>query len=300
MNGELSAALSAALEAALGARVVAAGAVGGGDINDAYRASLSDGRVLFVKTHARAPAGMFAAEARGLRWLRDAGALRVPEVCACADRGEAEREHGPWFLALEWVEPAPRAPDFDERLGRGLATLHRAGAPRFGLDADNFIGTLAQRNAPLPTWADFYRERRLRPQMERARERGLLPGRLLRELERVAAQMERLVGPEEPPARLHGDLWGGNLSFDSHGEPVIYDPATYFGDREADLAMTELFGGFSADFYAAYREAWPIDAGYRVRKMLYNLYHVLNHLNLFGGGYGTQAERMMQSLLAEC
>ncbi|MCA9530989.1 MAG: fructosamine kinase family protein [Myxococcales bacterium] len=297
MNGELSAALSAALEAALGARVVAAGAVGGGDINDAYRASLSDGRVLFVKTHARAPAGMFAAEARGLRWLRDAGALRVPEVCACADRGEAEREHGPWFLALEWVEPAPRAPDFDERLGRGLATLHRAGAPRFGLDADNFIGTLAQRNAPLPTWADFYRERRLRPQMERARERGLLPGRLLRELERVAAQMERLVGPEEPPARLHGDLWGGNVHVDERGAPCLIDPAVYGGHREVDLAMLRLFGGVSPRLMAAYEEVSPLAPGADERVALYQLYPLLVHVNLFGGGYVGSLEGALRRVL---
>jgi fructosamine-3-kinase len=278
----MEAAAKAALEAAVGGKVADARPVGGGDINRADAVRLADGRGLFVKTNAREPAGMFSAEARGLAWLAEARALRVPEVIA----------HGPGFLALELVVAAPPARDFDERLGRGLAALHRFGAPRFGLDHDNFIGRLPQGNsaAPGPSWADFYRARRLEPQLHRAADAGLASPRMRRGFERLFAELPDLVGPEEPPARLHGDLWGGNLLCDDAGAPCLCDPAVYGGHREIDLAMMRLFGGFGSRTFAAYGEAHPLAPGHAERVPLYQLYPLMVHVNLFGGAYVGQVE----------
>jgi fructosamine-3-kinase len=289
----MEAGVKAALEAAVGGQVASARAVGGGDINRADAVTLADGRRLFVKTNAREPAGMFAAEARGLAWLAEAGALRVPEVVA----------HGAGFLALELIEPprgvaGPPARDFDERLGRGLAALHRHGATRFGLDHDNFIGRLPQGNAPsaAPGWAAFYRERRLEAQLRLAADEGLASSRMRRGFERLFAALDDLVGPEEPPARLHGDLWGGNLLCDDAGAPCLCDPAVYGGHREIDLAMMRLFGGFGARVFAAYAEAWPLADGHAARVALYQLYPLMVHVNLFGGGYVSQVEACLDRL----
>ncbi|HEY6862726.1 MAG TPA: fructosamine kinase family protein, partial [Burkholderiales bacterium] len=188
----------AALEAAVGGKVSGERSVSGGDINSAHAISFTNGRRLFVKTNAREPAGLFQAEAEGLAWLAEARALRVPDVVAC----------GPGFLALELIEAAPRARDFDERLGRGLAALHRFGAPRFGLDHDNFIGRLPQDNARVtePDWPAFYRARRLEPQLRLATDEGLASARMRSGFERLFARLPELCGPPEPPARLHGDL----------------------------------------------------------------------------------------------
>jgi fructosamine-3-kinase len=183
--------------------------------------------------------------------------------------------------------------------GRQLAAMHRGTAKAFGWGRDNTVGATPQHNDWQADWVAFWRDRRLGFQLAEAARNGYR-GRLQALGERLCERFAVLVDHDPAPSLLHGDLWGDNIGFTGAGEPVIFDPATYYGDREAELAMTELFGGFSADFYAAYREAWPIDPGYTVRKTLYNLYHVLNHLNLFGGGYGGQAERMMQQLLAEC
>jgi fructosamine-3-kinase len=285
----------AVFEAAVGSKVTGARVVGGGDINEAEAVTLADGRRLFVKTNARAPAGMFAAEARGLAWLAEARALRVPEVVA----------HGAGFLALELVNSprggvaAPPARDFDERLGRGLAALHRHGAPRFGLDHDNFIGRLPQDNAAAPEagWAAFYRARRLEPQLRRAVDDGLASPRMKRGFERLFGALPELVGPEEPPARLHGDLWGGNLLCDEAGAPCLCDPAVYGGHREIDLAMMRLFGGFGARVFAAYEEAWPLAPGHETRVALYQLYPLMVHVNLFGGSYVGQVEAVLDRLV---
>lgn len=271
--------VSKAVEAALGSACTRAAPVSGGDINEAFRVSLADGRTVFVKTNDHADPVMFPAEARGLDWLSQAKALRVPQVLA-ASRGDA-----PAFLVLEYLESRRRAPEFDERLGRGLAALHRFGAPTFGLDHDNFIGRLPQRNASAPTWAEFYRERRLLPQLERALERGLAPQELRTGFERLFRRMDDAVGPSEPPARLHGDLWGGNLHVDDQGEPCVIDPAVYGGHREVDLAMMRLFGGFSQATFDAYDEAFPLAAEHEDRVPLYQLYPLMVHVNLFGGSY---------------
>jgi len=277
---------SAAVARALGSDVSRASSIGGGDINDAYEVALDDGRRVFVKTNAHAPVAMFATEARGLAWLAQAEALRVPEVLAVGDD----------FLALELIESAAPAPRFDEQLGRGLAELHRYGADGLGLDHDNFIGRLPQRNTPCDDWAEFYRSRRLEPQLRSAVDAGLMRRALLDRFDQLLAHLDDRVGPAEPPARLHGDLWGGNKHVDERGQPCIIDPAVYGGHREIDLAMMQLFGGFGARTFSAYDEAYPLAADWQERIPLYQLYPILVHVNLFGAGYLGQAEAALRKL----
>jgi len=262
---------------ALGAEVTAARGLSGGDINEALAVTLSDGREVFVKTNAGAPPGMFAAEARGLAWLEAAHALAVPQALAVGER----------FLVLPLIRPAPRRPGFDDALGRGLAVLHHTAPPGWGLDHDNFVGRLPQANggAGITTWAAFYRHRRLEPQLRRATDAGLLPPRVRADADRVLGRLEDLVGPDEPPARLHGDLWGGNLMGDAQGRPCLIDPAVYGGHREMDLAMMRLFGGFGSRVFDAYDEAYPLAEGHQDRVALHQLYPLLVHVNLFGGSY---------------
>jgi fructosamine-3-kinase len=288
----MDARLEASLGSALGTRVMGARPLSGGDINDAFEVRLADGRDVFVKCNVRAPNDMFVAEARGLAWLGDAKALRVPAVLAASGANELTP-----FLALELIRPAHRAHNFDERLGRGLAALHRHGAPAFGLDHDNYIGRLPQKNTFAVTWAEFYRVRRLGPQLRAAADTGLAGPRLRRDFERLFGQLEALCGPPEPPARLHGDLWGGNMIADDLGEPCLIDPAVYGGHREVDLAMMKLFGGFGPRVFDAYKEAFPLADGYRERVALYQLYPLMVHVNLFGGGYLAQVEAALARLV---
>ena len=270
-----------AVGAALGAEVVAASPLAGGDINQAYRVELSDGRRAFVKTNRGTDPRMFPREAEGLAWLAEPGAIRLPEVLAFSGEGDDD----PQYLILELVEAKGRAPDYDERLGRELAALHRAGAPDFGLDRDNFIATLVQENTPASSWPEFYALRRLEPQVRLAVDRGRAPSAWAHRFERLFGRLEELAGPEEPPARLHGDLWSGNLHADERGAPVLIDPAVYGGHREIDLAMLELFGGPGPRFWAAYDDAYPIADERKDRVRLYQLYPLLVHVNLFGGSY---------------
>lgn len=274
-----------AVAAALGARIAGAAALGGGDINEAARVDLDDGRTVFVKHHARPPAGMFACEARGLAWLAEPGAIRVPRVLG----------HGERFLALEWLEPGPRARDHDEQLGRGLARLHAAGAPRFGLDHDNFLATIPQDNTPPVAAGDglgFWIDRRLIPTARLAIERGRGPRRWLDDLERLRG----LDLPAEPPARLHGDLWSGNVHTTAAG-PALVDPAVYGGHREVDLAMLALFGSVSPRTLAAYQEVAPLADGWPDRVGLWQLYPLLCHTVLFAGGYASSVQSTLSHLL---
>lgn len=290
------AAIEAAIEAAIGAatgaefQATARRAVGGGCINRAYVVE-GGGRRYFVKTNRAALADMFEAEAQGLAELESARALRVPHPVA------AGVAHGEAFLVLEYLQLGGGG-DM-AAMGRQLAAQHRKTADAFGWERDNTIGSSPQINTWTRDWPSFLRAHRLGLQLRLAAENGL--GAAIPRLgEALLARLEGFFpGHRPPPSLLHGDLWGGNAAFDAAGAPVVFDPAVYYGDREADLAMTELFGGFGADFYAAYREAWPPDPGYAVRKTLYNLYHILNHANLFGGGYVSQAGNMLQRLLAE-
>jgi len=267
-------------------------AVSGGSINQCYLWH-GETRPLFVKVADRAQFAMLEAEAAGLRELAAAQALRVPQVLAigCAEQSA--------FLALEWIESGAAGRGAEHRLGERLAAQHRVTARAFGWHRDNTIGRTPQLNGWLSDWVEFVRERRLRPQLALAARNGF--GDLLeavgeRLLESVA---DLLAGRRPQPSLLHGDLWGGNWFADSHGEPVVFDPAVYFGDHEADLAMTRLFGGFGRAFYQAYEAEAPLAAGADTRFELYNLYHVLNHANLFGGGYARQARAMLDRLLSQ-
>jgi len=271
------------LASALGAGVVTAEPVAGGDINDAFCVQLADHRVVFVKTQADPPAGMFAAEAEGLDWLR-AGPLRIPRVLAVGAR----------WLALEWLElEAALPPRGLAVLGRGLAKLHQLGAPAFGHPTDNFLATLPQHNAATSTWPELYVERRLRPLAELGLARGRMPD-IRGALDALAARPDRF-GPPEPPARLHGDLWWGNVAA-CGGEPVLIDPAVYGGHREIDLAMLALFGGLPEALVAAYHEVWPLAEGWRDRLPLHQLYPLTAHAVLFGGGYGAHVMRVLATL----
>jgi protein-ribulosamine 3-kinase len=264
--------------------------VHGGSINDCYRWRGSDGSI-FVKLASSEKLAAFEAEAAGLRELQRAQAIRVPEVLGVGASG------GHCWIALEWIQFGPRASEVS--LGEGLARLHRVTTQLFGWNRDNTIGSTPQLNAHSSDWVTFFRERRLRYQLELAASNGY-GGRLQKRGVRLLDGLGELFGPYRPvPSLLHGDLWGGNWASDEQGRPVLFDPAVYYGDREADLAMTRLFGGFGPQFYSSYENAWPLDPGAPARIGLYNLYHVLNHLNLFGGGYLAQAESMIDSLLAE-
>jgi fructosamine-3-kinase len=278
--------LRAAVGDALQSAVLDWTSVAGGDINAAHQARLADGRRVFVKSNAQEPPGMFAAEARGLAWLAEAHALRVPSVLA----------QGQGFLVLECLEAGRRRRGFDEALGRGLAGLHRAGAPSFGLDHDNFIGRLPQANQPKANWAEFYRERRLEPQLRLAVDGNRASPAMRRGFDRILPRLEELVGPAEPPARLHGDLWGGNAMADEQGRPCLIDPAVYGGHREIDLAMMRLFGGFGSRVFAAYDETFPLSPGSEHRVPLYQLYFLMVHVNLFGGSYVASVEHALASL----
>lgn len=282
-------ALREALRFALGAALKSTRRLSGGDINDAHELELASGVRVFLKTNAAAPPSLFPAEARGLEWLREAAALRIPEVLAVSGGHAGE----PSFLVLEMLRPGRPGRDFDERLGRGLAQLHRFGAPRFGFAADNFIGSLPQRNTEHESWAEFFWAERLEPQLERAVASGRASARLRSGFERLASRLSRLVGPDEPPSRLHGDLWGGNLHVDETGAPCLIDPAVYGGHREVDLAMMRLFGGFGESVFRAYEEAWPLAPGHAERIALYQLYPLMVHVNLFGGGYAESVERSL-------
>jgi len=259
-------------------------AVGGGDIAAAYRVETESGRAFLKIGGASHP---FVAEALALAEIGATKTLRAPRVLA---HGVAE---GAAYLLLEWIDLAASG-DW-AAAGRQLAALHACMQASHGWQRDNTIGASPQFNSPCVSWAEFYRERRLRPQFALARERRLTPLAAL-EQEACRASDALLAGHSPPPSLLHGDLWRGNLAFDRSGAPVVFDPAAYHGDAETDLAMTRLFGGFPEQFYGAYAEARPPAAGAERRLRLYQLYHVLNHANLFGGGYVTQAAALVERL----
>jgi fructosamine-3-kinase len=266
-------------------RVTAARPVGGGCINSGARLETESGDAFFLKWNARAPAGMFEAECDGLVALRAAGrahGVRVPEPLGTGD-GAGE----PSWLLMEYVEPGPARRGYGEALGRGLAGLHAvARDAAFGWKRDNYIGSLPQANPPTDRWSDFWRDARLAPQVALALEQRRLHKDDARLLERLLAGTMDALDRVSSASLLHGDLWSGNVYAGSTGEPVLIDPAVYVGHREVDIAMSELFGGFPTGFLEAYWEASPLDAGYgRVRRPLYQLYYLLVHLNLFGGGY---------------
>ena len=285
------------------AQILDARPLSGGCINPSARLDVEGGECFFLKWNERAPPGMFPAEAEGLGALRETAAgsgLRVPEVLAVG-AGDA----GTAWLLLEYVPEGRGGGGYAGALGAGLAALHRGvGGDRasYGWERDNFIGSLAQENGASSRWADFWRERRLGPQLSLARSRGHFHGADGRLLDKLVDRLDdALAGAEEDGASLlHGDLWGGNVYPGPAGEPVLIDPAVYRGHREVDLAMSELFGGFPSGYLERYHEAWPIDDAYaRIRRPLYQLYYLLVHVNLFGGSYVAGSLAAVERVLAE-
>jgi len=276
----------------LGSRVESARSVGGGCINNGARLDTDAGISVFLKWNPGAPDGMFAAEAEGLAALGAAQALRVPRPIAWAEEGST-----PWLL-LEYIAPGSTGPRSQEALGRGLARLHLSlDTPGFGWERDNWIGSLDQANEPTDSWPDFWRDRRMGPQLDMARGRGRARDRAFDDLMAVIPQALEDI---ETPELLHGDLWGGNWFVDEDGAPVIIDPAVYRGHGEVDLAMSELFGGFGPHFYDAYSESHGITDAYDAyRRDLYQLYYLLVHVNLFGGAYESGSLRAAERVLSE-
>ncbi|MCD7946513.1 MAG: fructosamine kinase family protein [Clostridiales bacterium] len=263
-------------------------AVSGGDINRAYRLALSDGTAVFMKCNTVANRDFFRAEVDGLNALRAAHTIGVPEPLATG----TDRQQGVSFLLMEYLAPSPQRKDYWETFGHELALLHRVSTAglvsedrslSFGFRSDNYIGASRQINLPKAGWVDFFRDCRLYPQLRMAGQ--TLDYGARKRCENLLQRLDALLVEPEFPSLLHGDLWSGNAAGGPDGRAWIFDPAAYVGHFEAELAMTELFGGFPATFYKAYHEVNPIDPGYTERRDLYNLYHLLNHLNLFGGSY---------------
>lgn len=264
----------------------------GGDINDAYRAETSAGPV-FVKTSATAQPGMFSDEAAGLEWLGEPGGVAVPKVVGVVDQDDAPR-----LLALEWIDRGRLDADGEEALGRGLAKIHAAGAAEFGAtpvlggghaNSPMRFNDLSLPNDPRPTWAEFYAENRLLPLAHKSHALGNFSADDVALTERVAARMPELAGPDEPPARTHGDLWSGNVMAGAGGEPYLIDPVAHGGHREVDLALLTVFGGPGPRCFEAYDEAFPRADGHAERERLWQLAMILLHVYLFGGSYAAQA-----------
>lgn len=275
------------------ARMIKTTPISGGSINSAYRLDCmlnEHEKRFFVKINRFDHADMFAAEVEGLKALGEAKAIRVPQAVL-----SGMNDSHAWIVT-EYIAFGGADANSDRKLGEQLAMLHRHTSDGFGWHRDNTIGSTAQLNPQMNDWPMFWRQYRLGYQFDLLAGRGVhIAGR-----DALLDVVPTFFASYQPvPSLLHGDLWGGNRGVDDQGEPIIFDPAVYYGDRETDLAMTELFGGFGADFYASYQDTWPLDADYAVRKRLYNLYHILNHANLFGGAYLHQAEGMVARLLAE-
>jgi fructosamine-3-kinase len=263
---------------------------GGGDFATAYAVELTDGTRLFAKTHRRPPPGFFSTEAAGLRWLAEPGVVAVPEVVLVAD-------DEPACLVLAWVDAGGRrTSDTEATFGRELAALHRSGAATFGRVDRRTTGSLALPNEPRTTWEAFYAECRLAPLVEIATDRGALSAQALRAVERVASRLGEYGAADEPPARLHGDLWAGNRLVDADGRSWLIDPAAHGGHREFDLAMMRLFGGFGDDAFRAYDDVHPLASGWEVRVDLHQLAPLIVHAIKFGGGYAGAVEVALERL----
>jgi fructosamine-3-kinase len=277
-------------ESLLGTAVIATTPVAGGDICTSTRLRLSDGTSALVKTRPRAPADFFHREAAGLEWLAEADGAAVPRVLAVQDD----------CLILEWVESGRPSADAAEQLGRSLAVTHQAGAKVFGSESgeDGYIGVLPLPNRSADTWPEFYATRRVLPYLKLARDRGAVSDEDAASVEGVVRRIAELAGPEEPPARLHGDLWSGNVLWGSDGRAWLIDPAAYGGHRETDLAMLALFGLPQLErVMHAYREVAPLADGWEDRLGLHQLFPLLVHACMFGGGYGARAGQAARSLL---
>ena len=262
--------------------------VGGGCINQGYKISSNDAEY-FVKLNRASQVEMFVAEAVGLKQMYATNTITIPKPICWGTAGNSS------YIVLQWLNLAAGGNESWTEMGRQLAAMHRQGtSDRFGFEVNNTIGSTPQINTWMDNWADFFAEQRIGYQLKLAKHKG---GNFSDTNKVVNAVRSRLSDRQPEASILHGDLWSGNAAITADGAPVIFDPATYYGDREADLAMTELFGGFSAAFYSGYNEVWQLDSGYQQRKSIYNLYHILNHFNLFGGGYGSQAARIIKQMV---
>lgn len=291
------ASLEEAVRAIFGAdvRIAAADGVSGGDINRAFRLTLTDGTSAFMKSNTTANLPFFIAEAEGLAAISAAGRIRTPELL-----GIGTDPHRGSFLLLSWVTSKPESRRYWENFGHALAALHLADTSeivggRFGFPHDNFIGAGNQFNAPRDKWTDFFRDQRLVPMFRTADQKGYFDAEDRRRMTSLLDRLDEYLTEPARPSLLHGDLWAGNFITGEDGEAWLIDPATYVGHAETDLAMTELFGGFSPVFYEAYKEILPLQPGYGRRRDLYNLYHLLNHLNLFGSAYRSSVQRILRT-----
>jgi fructosamine-3-kinase len=282
----MEASLREEIAALLDAEIRDVEAVGGGDIGESWRVVLSSGEGYFVKNYRDSASDLAQCEADGLHWLEEAEALETARVAGVLEDAPV--------LILHWIEAAGPGPDFAEKLGRGLAKLHAFGAPEFGFTGPNYIGSLPQENESCERWADFYGYRRLEPLLRSARDARVLEASLVREADRLLGRLDSLCGAPESPARLHGDLWSGNLLCNEAGAPVLIDPAVYGGHREVDLAMMRLFGGFSEATFDAYANEFPLAEEFEERIPLYQLYPLLVHVNLFGGSYADSFARALR------
>lgn len=279
---------AARAESLIGHGVVSTTSVAGGDICTTTRLRLTDGRNVVIKTRPQPPEGFFEREADGLRWLTVDGGAKIPEVLAVA----------PDCIVLAWVEPGKPTNEIAERFGRALATTHAAGADQFGADTDGYIGLAPLPNRPLASWPEFYASRRVMPYVKAAVDRKALTIEQAHVIEQAVRKIHDLAGPDEPPARLHGDLWSGNVVWGADGDVWLIDPAAHGGHRETDLAMMALFGLPNLDrVLAAYDEAAPLAEGWRERVGLHQLHPLLVHAVLFGGSYGARAAAAAQRLL---
>ena len=277
------------LEPLLGTTIKSSYATGGGSINQTQVLELTNGERVFMKQNSNPPTDFFLAEVKGLRLLTKAKkGPRIPKPIALQSGPR------PTFLIMEYLESSNESKNFSDGLARKLAELHRISQDHFGLDHDNFIGSTPQKNNLEKDGIIFFRDHRIQFQRQLAQKAGLLPVSIDKKIDSLCENLNRFLDASgERPALIHGDLWSGNYFPDSNGNPCIFDPAVYYGLREADIAMTELFGRLPERFYDAYHEAFPMNHGYHERKDLYNLYHLLNHLNLFGSSYLSSVQKIV-------
>jgi fructosamine-3-kinase len=275
------------IENFLGEKISSEHSLGGGCIANARRIEMESGKSYFLKSYSHGGSAILRNEANGLKELRKAAAIRIPEVIMCDDT----------FLLTEYIESGYRIKNFSEVFGKQFALMHRYKGKRFGFYEDNYIGATPQINRPqYNNWIEFYWENRLMYQYRLAEKNGYASDELKEGYRILEEKIHDIIGgSEEEPAVMHGDLWGGNYMIDEKGEPCLIDPAVYYGHREADLAMTMIFGGFDARFYSAYNEEYPLPEGWEYRSDIYKLYHIMNHLNIFGTGYYSQALRLINS-----
>lgn len=276
--------IKARIEKKLGSKIKSLSSLSGGCISDAFRVTTANGSNFFLKYNPSASNDMFIKEANGLKELAKANAIRIPEVLSFDED----------YILLEFIPTGSKKRNFFEEFGRNFADMHKFNSDNFGFYEDNYIGSNPQKNIPdekeKTRWLNFYFNKRVLFQLQLAEKLGNSTDALRKGISKLEDKIVEIIGDtKEKPSLLHGDLWGGNYMIDENGNAVLIDPAVYYGHREADLGMTKLFGGFSSEFYRAYNETFPLEDGYDYRENIYKLYHVLNHLNLFGGGYYSQA-----------